>query len=369
MKCIRCGTENTLRDRTDQRGRCKSCGHTFVFEPTAMSTPLRFTDGFFAKLIQDVSHNGTLFFTEKQLFYLFNRRLEQKALNTLNGTQGLGCVLIFVGVPLLAIGLGLILLPVGVALILWGWRQKRQQAQKPRATFQADLGQFRNWYLQWQRVNGIPEKILPPLSPSADPVEVSPDLQSYSFDRVVVCESDAIARLLIANNLHFEHNCAVVSLNGFPQGIFPTLMTMLQRNPALTVYALHDATPAGLRLMEHLRQPNWFPDPQIALYDLGLLPRHAIALKTAFVRTSAAAAQQARRLPDPVRQNLTTAELAWLEAGSFLELEAFGPQKLLQVVSQGISRSRLPASADGPFSTWDDPYHGSSLIFVSDGFG
>ena len=37
MKCSQCHTDNTLKDRTFNGGRCKNCGHPFVFEPTALA--------------------------------------------------------------------------------------------------------------------------------------------------------------------------------------------------------------------------------------------------------------------------------------------------------------------------------------------
>ena len=71
MKCVRCGTDNNLRDRTNNQGRCKNCNHPFVFEPSAVTDyRLMFTDPFFAKAINDISDQNRLYFTPKQLFYL-----------------------------------------------------------------------------------------------------------------------------------------------------------------------------------------------------------------------------------------------------------------------------------------------------------
>jgi hypothetical protein len=56
MKCIQCGTDNNLKDRTANQGRCSKCNHAFVFEPTAMGA-VTFTDPFFAKAIADISVN------------------------------------------------------------------------------------------------------------------------------------------------------------------------------------------------------------------------------------------------------------------------------------------------------------------------
>lgn len=84
MKCIRCGTDNNLKDRTANSGGCSKCSHAFVFEPTSMKD-VKFTDSFFAKAIADISVNNTLFFTPKQFLYFLDKRLKNKVLPHLGG--------------------------------------------------------------------------------------------------------------------------------------------------------------------------------------------------------------------------------------------------------------------------------------------
>ena len=47
MKCINCQTDNKLKDRTANNGRCLRCNHQFAFEPTAM-IGVKITDPMFA---------------------------------------------------------------------------------------------------------------------------------------------------------------------------------------------------------------------------------------------------------------------------------------------------------------------------------
>ena len=99
-------------------------------------------------------------------------------------------------------------------------------------------------------------------------------LKAYSFDRLVVCDSANIAQLLIANNFHFENNCAILSITGYPQSIFNTTMEMLRRNPDLKVYAIHDCSPKGVSLINHLRtSERWFLNSNVTIIDIGILPR------------------------------------------------------------------------------------------------
>ncbi|NET29771.1 hypothetical protein [Okeania sp. SIO1I7] len=51
-------------------------------------------------------------------------------------------------------------------------------------------------------------------------MQINSEVTAYSFDRLIVCETAEIAQFLIANNFHFEHNCAVLSIDGYPQNIW-----------------------------------------------------------------------------------------------------------------------------------------------------
>lgn len=75
MKCIKCNTDNKFKERTANKGKCKNCGHQFVFEPKQVASQVgfKFTDKFFADLISKISGENNLFFTEKQFLYLFDR--------------------------------------------------------------------------------------------------------------------------------------------------------------------------------------------------------------------------------------------------------------------------------------------------------
>ncbi|WP_226889612.1 hypothetical protein [Nostoc sp. MG11] len=215
---------------------------------------------------------------------------------------------------------------------------------------------FQGWLNRWQQINGSILKILPSPREENKPTPVNPDVSAYSFDRLIVCDSAVIAQLLIANNFHFENNCAILSIDGYPQNIFDITMQMLRRNPDLKVYALHDCSPQGIGLVHRLRtSPKWFQDSDVVVIDVGLTPRQIIATKRGmFIQSSPDSAQAAKQLLGKIRQSLSTKEIEFLESGKFVELESFPPQKLIQVLQRGIAGS---SNLQG-----DD----SSLILVGD---
>ncbi len=268
----------------------------------------------------------------------------------------------------------------GMLSIYFGTLQKRHLIDAPE-TVAINQDLFQNWVNRWQQINGAIANLLPLPRQQITPANINPDITAYSFDRVVVCDRAEIAQLLIANNFHFENNCAVLSITGYPENIFSTVMEMLRCNPDLKVYALHDASPRGLNLINHLRtSPNWFLNTDATIYDLGLLPRQFIKKSQAFIQASEQSATDARNLSIDVKRDLTEAEIAWLESGKFIELESYTPKKLLRVVTQGITKSRQPdilqpdnggTTFIGGYDDYDNDSDRSSSItmFTVDTFG
>jgi DNA-directed RNA polymerase subunit RPC12/RpoP len=434
MKCIQCNTDNTLKDRTDHQGRCKSCQHRFVFEPTQMPMTTRLTDPMFAKILLDASANGSLFFTFKQLLYFLDRRLRSKGFLGVGGWIAICLFLIlfftfavgsflasifgpqsFIGVALVLSGvaiqrmygesqsdrntpkqrrasassmkvLGAIILVCGfislmVGSFLWfaasvllgmfaiylGTVQKNRQNSYAQ-TLIANETQVRAWLTQWESVNGTIAKLLP-AEVQMPPATISPDVSAYSFDRLVVCQSDTIAHLLIANNFHFENNCAILSIHKYPQNIFDTTMEMLRRNPDLKVFAFHDCSPDGVTLVSLLQSsPTWFQNQRVTIVDVGISPLQVLRSgQNLCIQNSPNFAQAARELPIALRAGLLPAELQWLELGNFVELESLTPERLIQALNHGIAGSRnLESGSSEPFIFAGDS---GGIIFAPESFG
>ncbi|MBC6422539.1 MAG: hypothetical protein GDA43_04430 [Hormoscilla sp. SP5CHS1] len=73
MKCIQCDTDNNLQDRTASQGRCKNCGHPFVFDPQAGS---QFTDIFFNNALKAISVENSLY--SQTVFLCLREAFSQK---------------------------------------------------------------------------------------------------------------------------------------------------------------------------------------------------------------------------------------------------------------------------------------------------
>jgi hypothetical protein len=164
---------------------------------------------------------------------------------------------------------------------------------------------------------------------------------AYGFDRALVTDRAETAAMLVANNFHFENNCAVLSADGYPYDVAPTVLSMLRRNPQLQVFAIHDASVEGCALSELLRGPAWFPDPSIQVTDLGLRPRHAQQLGLVLMR------ERQRTVPEAVQHLLTPDDVQWLTTGNVAELAALRPARLMRAIFQGFARASGDTTGDG----------------------
>ncbi|MEW5928755.1 MAG: hypothetical protein AB1941_14935 [Gemmatimonadota bacterium] len=337
MKCIHCGTDTRGPDRASNGGRCSGCRHRFAFEP--LKDPLGITDGLFHGAVQRVSGDGSVAFTDRQLWYELNRRWMRPAF-----WQS--------PLPWLARLLG---------------RRARKSAAPAAPPPRLPFEHFVSDYLaRWPQAHGPVHGLVDPrpATPAAQLPSIAADVSAFSFDRAVVTDRWETAAMLVANRFHFEHNCAVLSRDGFPEAIGGTVKTMLRRNPQLTVFALHDASPSGCLLPLDLRGPDWFPEPTVRVVDLGLRPETAKRLKLPVLN------QPVGQLPPRLSEILPPEDLGWLLAGNLTELAALRPAQVLRAAYDGIRRVGHPgdpASVSGADSGSDVGYYGyPGIIWVGD---
>jgi hypothetical protein len=429
MKCIQCDVDNNLKDRVTNRGLCKNCEHPFAFEPGLMkevkitdslfataiadislNNTLFFTPNQFLYFLRKRSKGiaedssttiiyyvvlvlGILIYSNKlsiennyslvsffiivlNIVYTLilldseNRPFSRRNSNA-NSLQIIGFINIVVGLSYsLAVKAEIyfaLTIIFGAPISILGYIQKKRLVNL--AGLLISNLQVQEWLSKWVDTNGQIDRLLPaPITSIESSIESNvqnSDVTDYSFDRLVVCNSNEIAQMLIANNFHFENNCAILSIDGYPAAVFDTVLQMLRRNPDLMVYAFHDASPDGVSLVHQLRtSPTWFVESTVTIVDLGLLPRQVLAnSRNLFIHRTATSATSATELAPAIRQNFTDEELAWLDAGNYVELESFTPQRLIQILSRGIASSQELATSD-----WVDSNAGNR-VYAIESFG
>ncbi len=322
MKCVSCGRDSNYPDRANRI--CPGCRKEFAFE-TRQGDP--FTDVAFKNAIDAVSSKGKLRWGVENLYYELARKKRSKL-----KSAGPGCLVPVVFVAIVSVvgfathkpGLGIVAgLVAFIALLalLYGWTH-------PVGLVALEPAKFDELWKRWVHVHGLPGGVIV-RPPKREHKPREADLPDYSFDRAVICDRARTVDLLLANNFHFENNCAILSITGYPEGPFETVRAMLKRNPRLEVFALHDATPFGCHMAHRLAiDPAWFHG-QVPVIDVGLRPAHAAPFN-GLIRKS--------EVPH-VRtgEGIDAKEAEWLSKYA-LELAAIRPEQTMKRLFRALAR-------------------------------
>lgn len=336
MKCAGCGTDVKKKDRPD--GKCPSCRRAFVFDPQN-GDPL--TDVGFQHALERVSANGKVRWHSEHLYAELRRRTrkDHRGLATFGlvmagifGAAAIGFALL--GAVLGARGLGgavaFQLVAAGIFLVVAMIGRASSRPGIDGATAHVLVGRWRS---AKQPLAGLiePAKAPPRLTP-----ELEEELEHYSFDRAVVTDSRMIVDTLVANNFHFENNCAVLAVDGYPKHTFGILRKMVRQNPRIQVFVLHDATPEGCSLAHKLRtDPEWFAGIGTVV-DVGLRPAHARYFP----------GMEESPEPGMMGEGISPKEAAWLTRHS-LRLAIVRPEQLVKRLFRGITVVEAGGGGDG----------------------
>jgi hypothetical protein len=335
MKCIHCGRISRRRERVD--GRCPGCGHAFAFDPGVR--PGAGTDAEFQVVIDRVSGGGRLRFTTRQLWLAATLPRVMPAPPHHTALYMLPFALLL-GVPMFAIAAvtgmpAMMLMPfVGTAAgAAIGWAMAQDEIRKHEDRLRPfPIEPFLRYQLApWLQVHGEIPGLLPPRDADAAAAQVPADAATGEVDRVVVTDRWETAQMLVANGFHLQHRCAVLSRDGYPDGVADAVRQALRRNPRLTVFALHDASPDGCRLPLDLRGPEWFPDPSVRVVDLGLRPATVMRLNLPPLP-----GERVPSLTAGLYELLPYRDRHWLDGGNSYELAAVPSAHLMRAVYEGM---------------------------------
>lgn len=376
MKCARCGHDCKRSERSD--GKCPQCKLAFAFEPQDH----KITDVAFQNLLTDLSAHDTLKYTRGQLYHAFNLRLGHKISPSLGG--GLGCLL-GIGVVIMIAGfvgvilerwISIALLAVGLSFVAFSIVGARKQ----KRTISIPWAKFDEYLERWTNAFGRPKGLLSDdtqktKKPKALPEDRKKEFAHYSFDRMLIVERDAIAAMLIENRFHFENNCAILSLEGFPgPDAREVVLAMAKQNAAIKVFLAHDASVDGCNALERLRRQQWLHE-KIPVADLGLRPAQVLSMKRPMILAGGTpiigSDLAALTWLDPK-------ERKWLGEGNSMSLDALPPAALMRALHQGFARAQMlekTSTDDGSLVLVDSTspviWTGSSNFdqYASDSFG
>ena len=265
MKCPQCSRNHRLR----RHGmKCRYCHYHFCFNPKAQGTR-RLTDGKFLACVRAASQNDTTYFTRNQLYAVYCRRLRKSPVTSLV----IGGVLLMVAAGTYFIarhdnpevrGVDYVLGVAGIIVIGFGQYIARQGI--PRQYFDFVLGRWLGHGRKLDRLLEQPSLHEPP------PEWNELDIYDYGVERLLIVEHDLLVDLFVKNGVHAEQRMLVISESGYPDYLMEVARRLLDEQPDLPVFLLHDATAHGTAMQERLLSSGMLPVESHPLVDLGMRP-------------------------------------------------------------------------------------------------
>jgi hypothetical protein len=330
MKCIKCLRDAKYKERAN--GVCPTCKSRFAFEPKDGDL---FTDTAFAHALDRASSGGGVRFSIDHLYYELDRSKAKAKIPTFwFALYGTILVSVFCAKEGAALTSWLVaFVCVGLATVAIA------ASRKAKAGPTLNKADVQRALARWTEVHGSPPKLILANTPALPAPKVVPiELAAYSFDRAVICDRQETVDMLLANNFHFENNCAILSVDGYPQAVFTPVLSMLRRNPKIEVYALHDANAAGESLAYTLvSQPAWFKGIG-KVTDVGLSVRHAIKMRRVWLNSV--------EVVDCAAFGLTLPELKWLAAYK-VELASVRPEQVIKRLFRAMTKPGTLHNAGG----------------------
>jgi hypothetical protein len=307
-----------------------------------------------SKSIERAAAPGEVWYTRQQLYYEVCRTLRpvpglRLAPALLTFAVGLLPALAALGRPGRAVWTAAA--SGGVAGMLWALRTLPYTLPTPisYATFDAA-------FTAWCSRAGPPARLLPPPQPitlaqhqpeggTGAGTEAEYDRFHYGLSRLLICQHEETAHMLLANRFHMEMKCAVLGLaEGVP--VPPVLRTMLTRSSdtQARIFFLHDASIEGMALAASLRERLDIPDT-LRVVDIGLRPTHAMRLHLFARRTLPTKRTEPAAFSSPSHSflsSLSSGEGAWLQRGWSAEVAAVVPAELVLKLRRIVTGEALP---------------------------
>lgn len=258
MKCPSCEADHKKKDGL----KCSSCGYKFVLSPDA-----KISDYAFAKLLQRCTKENTVYFTKHSMYanYLQNNILTKKKQRS--RTYGILTIicLIMCFTPIFFIGIFAFLIFLGK------WIQYK-------FIFKGiEFKEFLSYIMKWRNAKNKTQTQLDFLIDkkqlkltTAPPKTPENDIFNYGLEGVVFVDNDYYVDWLILNNFHFTYRVAILSMNAYPTYLVPEIKQLIDENPLLPIYFLHDGIITKTEMMEKLA-PHILLEKQRYLMDIGLL--------------------------------------------------------------------------------------------------
>ena len=151
-------------------------------------------------------------------------------------------------------------------IIIIGFGQYIARQAIPRQDFDFVLGR---WLGQGRKLDRLLEQ---PSLHEPPPEWNELDIYDYGVERLLIVEHDLLVDLFVKNGVHAEQRMLVISESGYPDYLMEVARRLLDEQPDLPVFLLHDATAHGTAMQERLLSSGMLPVESHPLVDLGMRP-------------------------------------------------------------------------------------------------
>jgi hypothetical protein len=316
--CPECKTKSFNRNVTTA---CPKCRYQLVFPPRDAS---QINDYFFIKKLKYISSDNTYYFTVKQLYYYL---LNTKSFKIANYFFFASFICVFFSIPLLLTKtiFGVFLVSIAIIISIIGYSAYTSWK------FPYDINKFNEIVIKrWELYKGNITNLLKEEDLRFNTTKFN-DIENYSFDALLVTGDNETANFLIKNDFHFKNKTAIVSINKYPNHLFPYVIEQVVKNPNIPIFLIHNADILSVENKDKV-QKNWFKNTTVQIFDLGLHPYHVLKRKklVSLKRNNIT-------LPDINLSNYSPKEQNWLKSGYYTELSVVPPIKLINLLEYAIN--------------------------------
>lgn len=249
MKCPECGY-NQLRGKNGME--CYSCEYKFIFDPKKHlcdSKPL--TDGFFIKSIDLLSRNNTYYFSEDELYCFMAHRTKRSFILRLI-TSLFIIAFVFEFTHEISPWFPFVLAPLFIYLSIKYSRKviKRKQWNKLLKHWNKQAPQRVN---QQHTLSGL---LSTPQLTEAPTAQSEPDIYDYGASKLLICQHDIQVDWLVMNKFHSQNGIVVIAESGYPHYLTERVTHLIENNPDLEIYLLHNTGQQGENMINRLQSPQ-----------------------------------------------------------------------------------------------------------------
>ncbi len=324
MQCPKCFADVKYKERSNNQ--CSKCNARFAFEPK--THPLQLTDKYFSKVVEKLSNNGKLFFTQQQLqFAVSRKKLKSNSLViSLIIIAFITTVISIFIYPLAAIAVAFIWIIVIIATTIY----YKKNIFLPQTIYEFHSSVIETWRSVYKN---YPSKLI---LNNALPTQNNADVRG-----ILVCDDIETAICLSANQTGKNLGLAIVN--------DPNLISqLLQKRENLPIFLLHGASIEGYRFVEKMKRQF---GTQTRVFDIGLRPQTIMKSKAKLRETGSTIGNVS---------SLTKEEIDWLNQGFYFPLLIFTPQRLIGFVTKKLGNPAKSIVVENPdakaksvgFMTW-----------------